>query len=420
MINKDADNAKSAKVQVSNLFPVEIYEILPEPLNSLCKLIDERHSRDIFLLSTFPVIAGHLNHVLVDHRDKHYSPHMFVLIVSRPASGKGILTKAKLLGKSLLYDMTSSDKRRTFFIPGNISSRAFYDILRTNDATGTIFETELDSMLNANKQDWGNFSDIFRKSFHHETLSIGRKDGAFTIENPRLSICLSGTPDQFIRMFPNVDDGLFSRFAFYLANPEIKWESHRPSKKSRQFDNQIANSAEALLQLYIILSKREEPLRIILTDDQWNLIDQAGEKRMLTLQELGINEYFQATNKRLPIIILRIIACLSVLRKFKNEPEKVENMGFLTPEEIDVKTALEIGNTLVRHSLTLFKEIPKVILTHTSDQRFLNFYDALPEEFSTKLAVEKGKNLDISERTVKNWLPKNFNRISHGKYKKTL
>jgi hypothetical protein len=61
-----------------------------------------------------------------------------------------------------------------------------------------IFENEADALSNMLKQDYGNFSDILRNSFQHETVSISRAsdDRYFEIKSPQLSIVLSGTPNQ--------------------------------------------------------------------------------------------------------------------------------------------------------------------------------------------------------------------------------
>ena len=47
-------------------------------------------------------------------------------------------------------------------------------------------------------KEWGSYSDMLRKSFHHERLSSSRKgNNEFTeVNEPSLSIALSGTPNQ--------------------------------------------------------------------------------------------------------------------------------------------------------------------------------------------------------------------------------
>ena len=53
-----------------------------------------------------------------------------------------------------------------------------------------------DTLSNVFKQEWGSYSDLLRKAFHHERVSSSRKENnKFTeVINPKLSIALSGTP----------------------------------------------------------------------------------------------------------------------------------------------------------------------------------------------------------------------------------
>jgi hypothetical protein len=89
-----------------------------------------------------------------------------------------------------------------------------------------IFETEGDTLAQTFKSEHGNYSDGFRKAFHHETISyLRRKDREFVeLENPRLSALLSGTPKQVLALIPNAENGLFSRFIFYFMNIKPVWK----------------------------------------------------------------------------------------------------------------------------------------------------------------------------------------------------
>jgi hypothetical protein len=78
-------------------------------------------------------------------------------------------------------------------IPSNNSSTGLFQILNDNSRIGLMFETEGDTLAQTFKSEHGNYSDGFRKAFHHETISyLRRKDREFVeLENPRLSALLS-------------------------------------------------------------------------------------------------------------------------------------------------------------------------------------------------------------------------------------
>ena len=55
-----------------------------------------------------------------------------------------------------------------------------------------MFETEADTLTNMlTKSDYGDYTDLLRKCFHHETLAMVRVADKINIEieQPRLSVC---------------------------------------------------------------------------------------------------------------------------------------------------------------------------------------------------------------------------------------
>ena len=422
-------------VQTAPTFPNSIFEKLPKYIAEPCSLIESQYQRDMFLTSALPVFASHMPNVCISHKDGKYSPDLFTVIVAAPATGKGIITKSQKLGRVLQNDFEEKyqvrrqayellpekekksqqgPKKSTLFIPANSSSRAILDTLKVNGGAGLLFETEIDTLINADKQDWGNFTDIIRKAFHHEPISINRKDNNFYIERPKLSICLSGTFDQFLKMFGSAANGHFSRYAFYTHTGVRKWQSHRPTKNSDKLDNYIHQASNDLFQLYQKLQARDEPLVISLSDGQWNIIDHHFSKWMSLIDDLSVQEYFHATNNRMPIIMLRIVTILTVLRQYETSSNSLIK-NTIEPSNVDIESALSIADIYLRHGLRLFNSMISQ-RDSSKGERFDNFYSMLPNEFKTKDALKVANQLEIPESTVKKWLPKHFDKIMHGQY----
>src|SRR5690606_28751057 len=104
-----------------------------------------------------------------------------------------------------------------------------------NEGRGIIFETEGDTLSNAFKSDHGNYSDGFRKAFHHESISYYRRTGHefVEIDKPCISTVLAGTPMQVATLIPNAENGLLSRFIFYYMNSEPVWtDVFAPAKEN--------------------------------------------------------------------------------------------------------------------------------------------------------------------------------------------
>jgi hypothetical protein len=60
---------------------------------------------------------------------------------------------------------------RVLFVPANSSATVVFQILNDNAGVGLLFETKGDTLAQTFKSEHGNYSDGFRKVFHHETIS---------------------------------------------------------------------------------------------------------------------------------------------------------------------------------------------------------------------------------------------------------
>ena len=224
------------------LIPSEVYQNLPEILIESTQMFNDGFEKDVFLIGAISVISGCLPNVEGIYFDEPVSAHLYSFITAPAGSGKGKLKWAKYFGlkihKTMVeesnlgkqeyeqglenynnlnknqrkgIDRPKEPKRNMFYIPANSSSSAFIQALSDNNFKGIIFETEADTLAGTLKQEWGNFSDILRKAFHHESTNMfRRKDNEYIeIEDPHLAISLSGTPKQVHNMMPDVENGLF-------------------------------------------------------------------------------------------------------------------------------------------------------------------------------------------------------------------
>lgn len=420
--------------------PDYIFEIIPEPLKWLCKCISDRRRRDIFFLSSLVVTSSHLLNVKILHGDGLYTPSFFLLVIAPPSSGKGILSKSRELIACLQnweekenliraenldnYSKNEKNKKEIFIerhtiIPGNISSRAFYDMLRNNSGRGLIFETELDTMTNASSQEWGSFSDITRKAFHHEELSISRQGTKYHISSPDLSICLSGTRDQFSKLFESPSNGNFSRYTFYTFPMQGQWKTHRPTNKSIALDKSLPEASKYLFDIFCDLRKRKTDLLIELNEDQWNRIDQLYKGRMNQLLEMEQSNYLLASNTRMAIIHVRIASILSILRNYNHSNNSHIDSDVIKISDEDFNIAEQICSTLFQHCLILFNHYFNKKDENNSTERYRKWYNALDNEFTTKQATEAANQFEIPVSTMKKWLSNhNFIRIRHGSYRK--
>jgi len=71
-----------------------------------------------------------------------------------------------------LSELPPPPKQKLLFIPANNSASSFINTLAENDEMGILSSTEADTLANSLTQDWGNFSDILRCAFHHESVEM--------------------------------------------------------------------------------------------------------------------------------------------------------------------------------------------------------------------------------------------------------
>lgn len=388
-------------VSLENLpfIPDEVYDQLPFILKESCSYLTDLRQRDIFLTGALGVLSGCMPNISGRYHNTLLYPNLYVFITAPAASGKGALTHTRNFGVKYHKELTSySDANKAkslLFIPGNSSSAALTSHLQENDGRGIFFESEADTLANTFKQEWGNFSDLLRKGFHHEAVSYTRKGNNeyIEIERPKLSVVLSGTPKQVQELIKSSENGLFSRFLFYAFKSDNTWEDVKPSHNNNIYDFIDGLSERS----YKIIKKLEvfESLIFTLKDNQWDALNKICA---LTLKEV-INEFGDAAGslvKRMGVIWFRIALILTALRSY----DTIDESKGLFCSDIDFETAKRLILTYKDHILYVYSTLPK---DNISDEKAAKLYSALPEgEISTKEIVAIAATVDIGKRNASN------------------
>ena len=303
-------------------------------------------------------------------------------------------------GKEEGIEKPGKPPEKMLFIPANNSSTGAYQLLGDSDGKGLIFETEGDTLAHAFKSDYGNYSDGFRKAFHHETISYYRRtDREYVdIENPCLSAVLSGTPKQVSALIPNAENGLFSRFIFYFMNVRPTWKDVFADTTSQGLDEYFDALGAEFYELFKVLKTNSE-MHFCLTADQqaqFNVFFAQVQDHYMTLQ--GID--YMATIRRLGLIAFRISMILSALRILETGDTSTQ----IICEERDFQVALAMVRVLVKHSAKVFTELPEDVKPSPRKNRKQKFLDALPQEFSRQKYLEVAKQMNIPDKTAEGYI----------------
>lgn len=399
------------------LIPDEVYEVIPDLLKEGARVFEDKRQRDVFLTGALSVVGGSMDNVQGVYRQELTFPNLYAFIIAPAASGKGAMKYSKVLGQALHSKLLAlgNSPVKVLFIPANSSASAVVKHLRDSDGKGIMFESEADTLNNSLKQEWGNFSDMLRKAFHHEAISSSRttKDEFVEVEQPRLSMALSGTPNQMSELISSAEDGLFSRFIYYAFHGVLDWMPGQPSGEV-SFNDHFKALSERLVDLVQFLA--DHPTRFSLTHEQWQKHTQTFAPKLKDLPQF-VGEEMDSVVKRMGNITYRIAMILTALAKA--EAEATDEA--VTCSDAHFDAALRLAMTYLDHAIVIYNRMPKTVKAEPSKRKL---FDALPSgEFARAKAVEIGKPLGIAERTVDKYLKeylagKLLGNGSYGKYKK--
>ena len=415
-------NLNSSEEQV-NLHIVENMDVnnLPELMKSVLSLAHTPAETAMLLMSALTACSGVLPNLYFKYGigAKRYYPNLQLFIVGSAACGKGIANLALELVKPI-------HEANPLIIPGDATYPAFYQTLAKQKGRGYIHESEGSVITDIWRSSTVNYNTALRKAAEHETISRARCKEASVIENPQLSMVLTGTFSQYHALVPSIENGYFSRLLTLIVDEHQAFNSQyvQPSESS---DETVKTCAEQLYHLYekLLFSK---PREFCLTPDQRTRLGHHLETAYPTLIRM-LGEDFHSVVLRMAVHIERIAMILSALRSCE-EQLKIKNYELrMECSDVDYQTAEMIGNKLILHMAQAYQlvkgtekiEAPKV---KPLDQKQI-LLSLLPEEFESKMLVDEAQLQGISRRTAFNWIEEwqdngTIIKIRHGVFKKRL
>jgi len=410
--------------------PDAIFDTLPDFFQKVVAKAESKEERDILLMGTLGALSVCLHKVYGIYDGNQVYPNIYLFITAQASAGKGRLVYCKRLIMPIHWDLRKQSKilqqayetemkeynlakgknndmekpvkppEKLLIIPANSSASGFFQLLSENEGSGLIFETEGDTLALAIKTDYGNYSDGLRKGTHHEMISYYRKtDREYKeIDEPCISLVLTGTPKQVSALIPNAENGLFSRFIFYHMNIKPFWKNVFASGN----DNSLKEHFNILGQEFFTLHKalNENPaIQFCLTEEQqilFNAFFTQIQEKYLTLQ----GREYMATIRRLGLIAFRIAMIFTALRI--PETGDFSERQFCT--DIDFQNTLAMIKILVKHSSHVYVELPEDVNPTKPKDRKEQFLDKLPERFNRKDFIDLARSLTIPERTADRYI----------------
>ena len=413
-------------------FPDVVYNNLPDLLVRATEHFTDKREKDLVLSSCLVILSGCFTSCKGMYHRKDVGPNLYGFVVAPAASGKASMEYSKLLGYKIQnncmtkYKMAKEEyevqmrkwnkntkgtdedkseppakpKSSVHFIPGNSTSASIYNLLDNNGGIGTICETEADTLASAIKKEWGDFSSLLRLAFHHENASVSRSKGDLyiSVENPHLSILLTGTPGQVTSLIRSAEDGLSSRFLYYCYSRKLEWINPESYAEDINLCEEFKSMGSDVAAIKDLLDKHKNQFG--LSKQQFESLSNNFKAKLERVKRFEGDNAGSAVF-RMGLITFRIAMILSILR---NSSVLEQNIMFQCSDD-DFNTALKITDVLFEHSMVLFSLLPKQV-KNVSNPKMGEFYSLLPQDkqFKRNHANKIGTQIGISEKSVGNYL----------------
>lgn len=449
---KTIENTVVAEVKTEKtpVFPTHIYDSLPLFLKDCVKTATTNEERDILLLGTLTTLSACLPTIYGIYDGKKVMTNLYLFVTAPASAGKGRLTQCKQLvkpihklkreqcelmkkeyeadlatynqekGKNPNAEKPTKPPERMLFIPANNSTTGVFQLLFDNNGEGLIFETEGDTLAQAFKSDYGNYSDGFRKAYHHETISYYRRtDREYVdIENPCLSTVLSGTPKQVSALIPSAENGLFSRFMFYYMNITPIWKNVFEIQTTNGLDDYYNELGGQFLEFYKAL-KNNPHIQIKLSQSQQLQFNEYFSKVQTKYLNIQTDDYI-ATIRRMGLNAFRLMMVITTLRIMEDGDCSTAREC----EDIDFQNVLDVVTVLTQHSSKVFNDLPVETPVATRTNRKEKFLEMLPEAFTTADYLAIAEKLTIPHKTAEGYITAFakvglIHREMNGKYRNT-
>ena len=434
-------------------FSRELRGKLPEMVEAIARNGNSEHDADVLILGTIVTLSSCLPHVYGIYGDRPVFPNLFLFVTAPASAGKGRLTLCRRLVQPIQdqfrnlfnQDLEKYRKERAAYeqrrkkdptvkaprepvrkmliIPANSSATMIYQILAENGGQGLMFETEGDTLANIFASDYGNYSDGFRKAFHHEPISyMRRKDHEYVeLMQPKLSTVLSGTPRQIAALIPDAENGLFSRFLFYYVDFQLTWLNVF-SGQGDALDETFDAISHQVLALYQLLLQSPD-IRFSFTSAQKRVFNTFFSRAQRQYWK-RLGDSIIASVRRMGLITFRMAMVLSVLRLA--DKKKLPELLYCSDD--DFTSAMTIARVALCHTVRVYRELTCRELAHPAAEgagRKQELLRLLPDEFDTAKAQEFAIRLNIPRRSAERYLAGwtksgELEKVAFGRYKKRI
>lgn len=418
--------------------PDWIFESLPSLLTTGLRTAKNKRQRDMLLLAMLTNLSACMPNVKMRYDDDYIYPHLFLAVIASSASGKGIMTNASKLSRVIQKELDKENAeqqkeydnamlawevehnnalrekrkpdldsrpepplRKTLAVPADMSRSQLIRLLAGSPDGILLNTSELDTLRSAVNAEYGRFDDLMRACFHHEMFGSDFKNDKrpYIVYSPKMAFCGSGTPSQFYRLCPSLENGAYSRYLIYLAEQNVEFMSMAPRGEGENKEKIFRELGEEVHRMYRYL--KGYPTEITFTPEQWDLHKSFFQGLLQGVKMEEVEGPFSVIF-RYGMMAARLAMIFTALRKY----EAQWCFRDISCTDDDFLLSLAIIEVLTSHSLMFATSLHKVKQAPTEMRKYFRVRQALEKlksEFTFTEFVSAFVSEGFSEATAKRY-----------------
>ena len=448
-------------ITVPRALPDAMVKHLPQMMSEPLSLYEDVDVRTMLLMAMMPTLGSAMSNVRVRHERRLYSLGMMNICVGPSASGKGAvgdvaslvdtineivcresaqemadyrkkhkrydrlskqLDGAAKRGAAQLVDINDigdevdepeKPLRRMHKLPSKTTAANYHKLLYANgEHISYLHIAELAEINAANRTAFGDFKYMMLAAQNEEPLHTARKtdDEDYRIEHTRLALVATGTESSVRDFIPNLEDGLSTRFLYHNLPAKSAVRDEMDEAMAEAFNDVYAHYRGQLTEIWSEQRKfdgktDDELPRLMLTDEQRALINDYYRQMVSFVALTQPDRDLRAPILRTRLNLYRMLMVIAVLRRYE-ELGAAEGMfaeKLFAPADEDLRWGLAYIFYTVMQTSAMYNRLrreEKEVRVSRVYISALAFFSLLPKQFTRTVALEKGEEVGIKERTV--------------------
>lgn len=396
-------------------------------LDSYLSSFEEDLRGPLLEISTLVACTAYLPNVVFQYGHKYESLSYMAVYFGPSGTGKSLIDKSQNILEPLFDHIP---EELIAVSADNTDANLMERLYEAKGRPLIILESEVKELLASEKSKYGKrIRGKLLKIAAFEKVSVERKGEKkvdrrnYIIRNPRLSIMMTGTPEDLETMELHRGDGFASRLHIMISDLDVGFRSQRPARKAETYVNSGKELGNHLLKAWEYLEKLDENFEVQFTSSQWDKTTEFGEHA----KDYGLDDSNDNIRSQVRRGMQRVHKLAGIITLI-NRADALSGQSI----ECDDESFDKAFNMVVKDLIAIS---PRMAISRNNDslnksetlQIAISVLDHLGPEFTTADFKSMIRKQGLSERTAMRLLddlrclnPSPISRSGHGKYRKLI